>query len=480
MEPIQDRTLLVRGLPKARFNIADIRSAQEHADADLYCFLMGNLLQHCPVSLDLSEAVQYVALEEMAEQDTSAQALVCVASRAKAIQVKGIIHGQWVECVECDEGGFLLWAEFEWAQRTPTRGSAIFGARMMGLRVGQGAMPPNVLDSTAAANINIADSSRRVRVHQRFVDIRLPRLLETDSSDEETPPLPRMCPSRPQRASSRSLRERSRSRDGPPDARFGAVFAEAGSDPGDSSEPGRPRTRDHLHRKHYRAWLAHLQGIVGTQAAPNASTDDERERRDVRRLLTDFGAFVLENDEWWWTSPMARLLRRHNELQQRKASRRRAATRRRGGVRLARGVAGSQQRTAMMRRWLRRSRLGVGKESPRAWLRRSRLGAAARGSSDPILALARNRPEHVRTMQEAQAPHTASGHPLAVTETDPYMDEEDPTIGNNDSDDVDGQRNPYIASAPPPAIEPLPAFQITDPSLAMAIGHPSRAVTLWR
>jgi hypothetical protein len=48
------------------------------------------------------------------------------------------------------------------------------------------------------------------------------------------------------------------------------------------------------------------------------------------------------------------------------------------------------------------------------------------------------------------------------------MDEEDPTIGNNDSDDVDGQRNPYIASAPPPAIEPLPAFQITDPSLAMA------------
>ena len=436
MEPIQDRTLLVRGLPRARFNIADsIRrvrphrrswSAQEHADADLYCFLMRNLLQHCPVSLDLPEAVQYVALEEMAEQDTSAQALVCVASRAKAIQVKGIIHGQWVECVECDEGEFQLWAEFEWAQRTPTRGSAIFGARMMGLRVGQGAMPPNVLDSTAAANINIADSSRRVRVHQHSVDMRMPRLLETDSSDEETPPLPRMCPSRPQRASSRSLRERSRSRDGPPDARFGAVFAEAGSDPGDSSEPGRPRTRDHLHRKHYRAWLAHLQGIVGTQAAPNASTDDERERRDVRRLLTDFHSFVLENDEWWWTSPMARLLRRHNELQQRKASRRRAATRRRGGVGLARGVAGSQQRKAMMRRWLRRSR----------------LGAAARGSSDPILALARNRPEHVRTMQEAQAPHTASGHPLAVAETDPYRDEEDPTIENNDSDDVEGQRNP--------------------------------------
>ena len=446
MEPIQDRTLLVRGLPKDRFNIADSirgvrhyqQSAQEHADADLYCFLMGNLLQHCPVSLDLSEAVQYVALEEMAEQDTSAQALVCVASRAKAIQVKGIIHGQWVECVECDEGGFLLWAEFEWAQRTPTRGSAIFGARMMGLRVGQGAMSPNVLDPSS------------------------------DSSDEETPPLPRICPSRPQRASSRSLRERSRSRDGPPDARFGAVFAEAGSDPGDSSEPGRPRTRDHLHRKHYRAWLAHLRGMVGTQAAPSASTDDEWERRDVRRLLTVFHSFVLENDEWWWTSPMARLLRRHNELQQRKASRRRAATRRRGGVRLARGVAGSQQRKAMMRRWLRRSRLGVGKESPRAWLRRSRLGAAARGSSDPILALARNRPEHVRTMQEAQAPHTASAHPLAVAETDPYMDEEDPTIENNDSDDVDGQRNPYIPSAPPPTIEPLPAFQITDPYLAMA------------
>jgi len=210
--------------------------------------------------------------------------------------------------------------------------------------------------------------------------------------------------------------------------------------------------------------LAHLQGIVGTQAAPNASTDDERERRDVRRLLTDFHSFVLDNDEWWWTSPMARLLRRHNELQQRKASRRRAATRRRGGVGLARGVAGSQQRKAIMRRWLRRSR----------------LGAAARGSSDPILALARNRPEHVRTMQEAQAPHTASGHPLAVAETDPYRDEEDPTIENNDSDDVEGQQNPYIASAPPPTIEPLPAFQITDPSLAMAIGHPSRAVTLWR
>ena len=128
---------------------------------------------------------------------------------------------------------------------------------------------------------------------------------------------------------------------------------------------------------------------------------------------------------------MARLLRRHNELQQRKASRRRAATRRRGGVGLAHGVTGSQQRKAIMRRWLRRSR----------------LGAAARGSSDPILALARNRPEHVRTMQEAQAPHTASGHPLAVAETDPYRDEEDPTIENNDSDDVEGQRNPYIASA---------------------------------
>jgi len=177
--------------------------------------------------------------------------------------------------------------------------------------------------------------------------------------------------------------------------------------------------------------LAHLQGIVGTQAAPNASTDDERERRDVRRLLTDFQAFVLENEEWRWKSPMARMLRRHNELQQRRqraaaASRRRAATRRRGGVGLARGVAGSQQRKAMMRRWLRRSR----------------LGAAARGSSDPILALARNRPEHVRTMQEAQAPHTASGHPLAVAETDPYRDEEVPTIENNDSDDVEGQRNP--------------------------------------
>ena len=404
MEPIQDRTLLVRGLPKARFNIADSirrvrhhqQSAQEHADADLYCFLMGNLLQHCPVSLDLSEAVQYVALEEMAEQDTSAQALVCVASRAKAIQVKGIIHGQWVEC---DEGECQLWAEFEWAQRTPTRGSAIFGARMMGLRVGQGAMPPNVLDSSS------------------------------DSSDEETPPLPRICPSRPQRASSRSLRERSRSRDGPPDARFGAVFAEAGSDPGDSSEPGRPRTRDHLHRKHYRAWLAHLRGMVGTQAAPSASTDDEWERRDVRRLLTVFHSFVLENDEWWWTSPMARLLRRHNELQQRKASRRRWLGRYR--LAAARGVTGSQQRKAIMRRWLRRSR----------------LGAAARGSSDPILALARNRPEHVRTMQEAQAPHTASGHPLAVAETDPYRDEEVPTIENNDSDDVEGQRNPYIASA---------------------------------
>jgi hypothetical protein len=166
--------------------------------------------------------------------------------------------------------------------------------------------------------------------------------------------------------------------------------------------------------------------MVGTQAAPSASTDDEWERRDVRRLLTVFHSFVLENDEWWWTSPMARLLRRHNELQQRKASRRRAATRRRGGVGLARGVAGSQQRKAMMRRWLRRSR----------------LGAAARGSSDPILALARNRPEHVRTMQEAQAPHTASGHPLEVAETDPYRDEEVPTIENNDSDDVEGQRNP--------------------------------------
>jgi len=58
------------------------------------------------------------------------------------------------------------------------------------------------------------------------------------------------------------------------------------------------------------------------------------------------------------------------------------------------------------------------------------------------LALARNRPEHVRTMQEAQAPHTASGHPLAVAETDPYRDEEVPTIENNDSDDVEGQRNP--------------------------------------
>ena len=433
MEPIQDRTLLVRGLPKAFFNIADsIRrvrphrrswSAQEHADAVLYCFLMRNLLQHCPVSLDLPEAVQFVALEEMAEQDTSAQALVCVASRAKAIQVKGIIHGQWVEC---DEGECQLWAEFEWAQRTPTRGSAIFGARMMG-RVGQGAMPPPMSPP-------ILDPLREGG--------------STGSTDEEAPPLPAPSQTNLQRwASSRSLRERSRSRDGPPDARFGAVFAEAGSDPGDSSEPGRPRTRDHLHRKHYRAWLAHLRGMVGTQAAPSASTDDEWERRDVRRLLTVFHSFVLENDEWWWTSPMARLLRRHNELQQRKASRRRAATRRRGGVGLARGVAGSQQRKAMMRRWLRRSR----------------LGAAARGSSDPILALARNRPEHVRTMQEAQAPHTASGHPLAVAETNTYRDEEVPTIENNDSDDVEGQQNPYIASAPPPTIEPLPAFQITGP-----------------
>ena len=183
------------------------------------------------------------------------------------------------------------------------------------------------LQATAAANMRAPMS---------------PRVLDpaSGSSDEETPPLPRIRPSRPQRASSRSLRERSRSRDGPPDARFGAVFAEAGSDPGDSSEPGRPRTRDHLHRKHYRAWLAHLQGIVGTQAAPNESMNDERERRDVRRLLTDFQAFVLENEEWWWTSPMARLLRRHNELQQRKA---------------------------IMRRWLRRLRLGAAARGSSAW-----------------------------------------------------------------------------------------------------------------